>query len=457
VALLTDAALADLVAAVGEAHVVTDAGRRVTYEQDWTGRFVGATPAVLRPGSTAEVAACLQACARHRLAVVPQGGNTGLVAGGVPLDGEVVLSLTRLQRLDPVDTDAAHVVAGAGVTLAALAAHARAAGLRYAVDLAARDSATVGGMVATNAGGMRVLRHGATRRQVLGVEAVLSSGAVVSHLQGLTKDNTGYDLAGLLTGSEGTLGVVTAAVLRLVPVPAHQVVALAGMPDVREAVAAVARWRALVPDLEAAELVLAAGVDLVCERHGLAPPLPGRWPAYVVVEAAGVSDPTEALAAAVGDDGAVGDVAVATDAPRRAQLWQYRELHTEAIGSLGPPHKLDVTLPQSQLAPFVEEVPALVASVAPSARTWLFGHVGDGNIHVNVTGIDPDDDTVDDAVLRDVARRGGSISAEHGIGRAKDRWLSLARTPAELDAFAAIKRALDPAGILNPGVLLAHP
>jgi FAD/FMN-containing dehydrogenase len=449
-----------LVDIVGPRQVVLDPDARAPYERDWTGRFTGSTPAVVRPGTVEEVAACVAVCADAGVALVPQGGNTGLVGGGVPLAGEIVLSTRRLDRLDPVDEVAGQLTAGAGVTVAAVQAAAAGAGWRYAVDLAARDSATVGGTVATNAGGLHVLRYGATRSQLAGIEAVLGDGSIVRHLHGLVKDNTGYDLAGLLCGSEGTLGVVTAARLRLVPRPRAVTTALVGLPDAGTAVRAVAAWRAAVPELEAAELFLAAGLDLVCAAFGLAHPFPARPPVYVLVEAGGVDDPTERLAAALEESLAaagMGDdaVAVATEPGTRAQLWRYREEHTTAINTVGPPHKLDVTLPPAALAAFVEDVPAVVAAVDPAARTWLFGHVGDGNVHVNVTGPAPDDDRVDGAVLEAVAARGGSISAEHGIGTAKRRWLALNRTPAELAAFAAIKRALDPAGILNPAVLVA--
>lgn len=450
---LPDELLDVLRSIVGDTHVVTDPSVTAGYAVDWTGRFAGSTPAVVRPGSTAEVAACLRACADRGTRVVPQGGNTGLVGGSVPLGGELVLSLRRLDDLGPVDRLAGQVTVGAGVTLTALQEHVRDAGVELAIDLAARDSATVGGMIATNAGGLHVMRHGSMRAQVVGIEAVLSSGAVVSHLGGLLKDNTGYDLAGLLCGSEGTLGVVTRARLKLVPRPAHQVVALLGMPDTAAAVAAVARWRDRVDVLVAAEGVLAAGVDLVCRSFGYPPPFAERWPIYLVLEAAGRTDPTDELASAVADDPTVGDVAVATAARDRAGLWRYRDEMTTAINTVGAPHKLDVTLPLGDLARFIDDVPACVAAVDPDATTWLFGHIGDGNIHVNVTGPAADDERTDEAVLRLVAERGGSISAEHGIGTAKRHFLSLVRSDAELAAFAAIKHALDPAGILNPGVL----
>ena len=443
-----------LIEVLGPSRVLTDPELTRPFAVDWTGRYQGATPVVVRPGSVDEVAEVLVRCHEARVAVVPQGGNTGLVGGGVPLAGELVLSLTGLRRLDPVDDVALQVTAGAGVTIEALAEHAAAAGLAYGVDLASRGTATVGGTVATNAGGLHVLRWGGTRQQLTGIEAVLADGRVLRDLRGLPKDNTGYDLAGLLCGSEGTLAVITAARVRLVPRYPERVVALVGMTDVDAAVRAVAAWRRTIDGIDAAELFLAEGLALVCEVEGRPRPFERDWPAYVLLEASGHTDPTEAMATAVAAVDGVGDVAVATDSAGRAELWAYREGHTTAINTLGPPHKLDVSLPLDRLARFVAEVPAVVAAVAPAARTWLFGHVGDGNIHVNVTGVAPGDERVDDAVLRLAVAGGGSISAEHGIGTAKRPWLHLNRSPAELAAMAAVKRALDPTGILNPNVLL---
>lgn len=444
-------------AVVGERHVVTDPEVTTSYATDWTGRFVGRTDVVVRPGSVDEVAAVLRRCREARVAVVPQGGNTGLVGGGVPLDGGIVLSTRRLDALEPVDVVAGQVTAGAGVTIARLHEHAASAGFAYGVDLAARDSATVGGTVATNAGGLHVLRHGATRRQVVGIEAVRADGQVLSHLGGLEKDNTGYDLAGLLCGSEGTLAVVTAARLRLVPVHAERAAALLAFGDVTDALAAVADLRARLEALHAVELFLDPGLSLVREVLGLPAPFASPHPVYLLVEVAGTTDPTDRFGEVVGGIEAVRDVAVATEAARRAELWRYREGHTEAINTLGPPHKLDVTLPVRRLAAFVDEVPATVQRATPGAQVWLFGHAADGNVHVNVTGVAPDDERVDEAVFTLVASLGGSISAEHGIGRAKRRWLHLVRSPAELDTFRAIKRAFDPDGILNPGAILPPP
>ena len=333
--------------------------------RDWTGRFVGSTPAVVRPGSVDEVAAVLRLCADAGAAVVPQGGNTGLVGGSVPLRGEIVLDVRRLDRLGPVDGRAGQVTAQAGVTLARLHDHAHGAGWDYGVDLSARGTATVGGTVATNAGGIHVLRYGATRRQLLGVEAVFADGRVMRRLDGLEKDNTGYDLSGLLCGSEGTLAVITAARLRLVPRPAHVVVALLAFAGVEPALDAVGALRRDLDSLRAVELFEQRGLDLVCDRLGLAQPFRARHEVYVLVEAAAGLDPTPELAGAIDELAGVADVAVAADDRVARELWRYREAHTEAINLLGPPHKLDVTLPADELARFSVEVRERVASVAP--------------------------------------------------------------------------------------------
>ncbi len=429
----------------GRPHVLTDPDVIAGYCVDWTGRFRGHTPAVIRPASVAEVAAVVSACRDAGAAVVPQGGNTGLVGGSVPLVGEVVLSLGRLPGVCDVDAMAGQLTVGAGTTLAAVQAAARRAGWTYGVDLAARETATAGGMVATNAGGMHVLRHGDTRRQVLGVEAVLGDGSTVSHLAGLLKDNTGYDLGSLLCGSEGTLGVVTAVRLRLVPPAEHRVVALVGLASIAAAVEVAVRLRREVADLDAVEFMTDACVGLL----GLPQPHSDTYAVHLLVECASGDDPTPGLAAVVGDLPAA--VAGPEEPGRRAELWRYREGITEAINRVGPPHKLDVTLVPAALPGFCAALPAHLPT---HAELWLFGHLLDGNVHVNITGVDPDDERIDEAVLSLVAESGGSISAEHGIGTAKKRWLHLARSDAEIAAFRALKRALDPDGILNPNVLL---
>jgi FAD/FMN-containing dehydrogenase len=430
---------------VGPLHVLVDADVRASYEVDWTGRFAGSTPAVVRPGTTSELAAVVVACAESRRAIVPQGGNTGLVGGSVPLHGEIVVSTRRLDRLGDVDVVAGEVTAGAGVTLDRLQDHARRAGLAFGVDLAARQSATVGGMVATNAGGLNFVRHGGMRQQLVGIEAVMADGSVVSRLERPPKDNTGYDLAQLLCGSEGTLGVVTAARVQLVPSPESTVTALAAVPDLTAAVTAINRLRDRGVPVQAAEGFFDEGMALVCGHLGLTRPL-APSPAYLLVEWEGVAD----AFALTGLDDAV----LAVDDHRRAELWRFREAHTESVNTLGIPHKLDVAVTPSKLDELVRQVRATVAGMAPDAVLVLFGHVADGNVHVNVVGPDPDDDRLDDAIVAVVLAMGGSISAEHGIGTAKRAWLGLARSSAELNVYRRVKRALDPDGILNPHVLL---
>jgi FAD/FMN-containing dehydrogenase len=441
-----------LAAAVGERDVLVDDDVRASYETDWTRRFHGRARAVARPGSADEVARVLRACGEHGAAVVPQGGNTGMVGGGVPRGGEVVLSLARLREIGEVDPATAQVTVGAGVTLAQLQAHARGAGLDAGVDFGGRDSATVGGMVATNAGGIQAIRHGTVRARVAGLQAVLADGSVVDRRAGLLKDNAGYDVPALLVGSEGTLGVVTSVRWRLVPLLPARVAALLPLPSITAVAELLARVRPALPSLHAAELMVAEGMRLVIDQLGASPP--GREaPAYLLLECAARTDPTDELVTALADAG-VEDALVADESGERERLWRLREGHTEALNAAGIPHKVDVGVPLGALSRFAEEVAPLVERVAPGSRTIVFGHLGDGNVHVNVLGPAPDDDAVDEAVLRLAAECGGTISAEHGVGVAKARWLSLARSPGDLAAMAAIKRALDPGGILNPGAVL---
>jgi FAD/FMN-containing dehydrogenase len=440
--------------AVGPDHVVVEPEVTASYGIDWTGRFRGRPSAVVRPVDGGEVAAVVAVCKEAGAALVPQGGNTGLVGGGVPLAGEVVLSLRRLSGITGVDALGGQLSAGAGTTIAELHAAAAAAGWSYGVDLASRDSATAGGTIATNAGGLQVLRHGSTRAQLMGFEAVLGTGETVSHMGGLTKDNTGYDLGALLCGSEGTLGVVTAARLRLVPQSPERVTSLLAFSSAAAAIDAASLLRRSLPELQSLEFFLQSGLDLVCRASGLAAPFLHAHRAYLLAETASQHDPMPAMAATIDSLAAVEEVAVATDSARSATLWRYREAHTEAINTLGAPHKLDVTLPPPMLATFIDHVPDVVQAADRRASTWLFGHVGDGNVHVNVTGLGPDELAVDDRVMHYVAELGGSISAEHGIGTAKRQWLHLNRSESEISAFRRIKSALDPAGILNPNVLL---
>ena len=439
---------------VGVDHVLTDAGLRASYEVDWTGRFRGEARAVVRPASTAEVAQVVRLCAEGGVALCVQGGNTGLVGASVPTAGAVLLTTARLRDLDPVDEVSAQVTVGAGVPLVTLQQHARAAGLDVGVDFAARESCTVGGMVATNAGGERVLRYGTMRAQLLGIEAVLADGSIVSRLTGLPKDNTGYDVVSLLAGSEGTLGIITKLRLRLVPLFTSRAVALIAVDGTAAAVDLVRTLRDRLPTLEAAELFYADGLALVRQQTGLPAPFADDHPAFVLVECAGRTDPADDLLAALEESTTVRDATVATDQRGRHALWAYRESHTESINAAGVPVKLDVAVPLPALADAVDALPAAVAGAAPSARTILFGHVNEGNLHVNVLDAVDEAEAVSDAVLKVVASYGGSISAEHGVGRAKRDWLHLSRSAEEIAMMRAIKHSLDPRGLLNPGVLL---
>jgi FAD/FMN-containing dehydrogenase len=442
--------LTELAAIAGPEQVLTDPDVTDGYTTDWTRRFHGQARCVVRPGNTGEVAAVLGLCARSGVPVVPQGGNTGLVGGSIPPSGAAILSLRRLTRLDPVDVLAGQVTAGAGVTIADLRVHVARAGLEYGVDLASRDSATVGGTIATNAGGIQTVRYGHTRAQLLGVEAVLADGSVISRLGGLQSDNTGYDLSQLLTGSEGTLGVITAARLRLWRPEPVSLTLLTGVDGIAAAAALVAEIRALVPGIRAAEYFEAAGLALVRAHTGLPAPLPAEHPAYLLVDITGGDEFTERLVV----NPALADAAVAQDASARAALWAYRERHTESISAAGIPHKLDLAFPLTRLAGFRSELPDVLEK--ESATGIVFGHIAAGNLHVNVLGPAPDDESVDDAVFALAAAHGGTISAEHGIGRAKAGLLHLSRSASEIAAMRAVKSALDPDGLLNPGVLLAH-
>jgi FAD/FMN-containing dehydrogenase len=446
--------------AVGSSQVLTDLDLRSGYQTDWTRRFHGESVAVVRPGTTDEVAGVLRACSHGGAAVIPQGGNTGLVGGSVPRaadpDGrpQVVLSLLRLRDEEQVDLLAGEMTVGAGVTLSSVQQRAAAAGWAFGVDMGSRDSATVGGMVATNAGGVNVLRYGSTRQQVVGIEAVLADGTVLRRLPGLIKDNSGYHLPSLLAGSEGTLAVVTRIRLRLVASLPRRVVALLAAGSMADAAALAAALRRALASLTALEAFDDQGLEVVMRHTHAERPFADVYPVYLLVEcAAAAADPEPELVGVLGTLPAL-DAVVAADEGARRRLWQLRERHTEAINALAVPHKLDVSVPLGRLGEFDERVRGAVRAVDRDARTFVYGHLGDGNLHVNVIGPDPDDEAVDDAVLQLVLQLGGAVSAEHGIGVAKTRWLVADRGEADVAAMRAIKRALDPDEVLNPGVVL---
>lgn len=423
--------LADALGPDAASHLLTDVDLTASYGTDWTRRWSARPLAVVRPAQVEQVAAVLDACARHGVPVVPQGGNTGLVGGSVPGrdDQAVIVSLTRLDRLGPVDRAERQITAGAGVTLAVLHRRARDAGLVYGVDLAARDTATVGGTVATNAGGLRVCRYGDTRAQVVGLSAVLAGGTVLDRLHGLPKDGAGYDLPALLIGSEGTLAVITEVRLRLHQPDPPGVTTLIGCTSLADAVGLLPR-----DDLRMAEVMTRAGVEVVCSVTGLPEPLTRPWPVYLLIETPDLPDLPDDVEAVVDD-----------------RLVTYRERHPEAIATLGVVHKYDIALPLAILDSVLGEV---AAALSPH-QLYVYGHIAEGNLHLGVVGPPPDDAQIDATVLAIVAGHGGSIASEHGVGRIKAGLLPLNREPADIAAMRAIKAALDPTGLLNPGVVLA--
>ena len=458
---MTDTTIDPLRSLVGRSNVITDSDMRAGYEVDWTGRYHGTCEAVVRPASTAEVAAVLRHCTASGIAVVPQAGNSGLVGGGVPRAAAsprptIVLSLRRLDHLGPVDVGSMQVTTGAGVTLAAWRNHSRAAGCDVPVDFAAREVATIGGAIATNAGGSRVLRFGTMRRQVMGIEAVLADGAIIGSLAGLPKETAGLHWPSLLCGSEGTLAVITAARLRVVPSFARTVTAALALSSMDDAVALLADLRRHVPALDAAEFLQPPAMRLVSEHLGRASPVPAAdGGTIMIVDCAAHADPTDQLTAVVGDARGIIDAVVTADPFQRQRLLEFRDRLTEAIASAAtstgrPTFKLDVAVPLSSLGEIIEM--AEQAATEDGARLIAFGHLAEGNAHLNVLDA-TDPSSIAESVLGTVAELHGTISAEHGIGIAKADWLHLIRSPADLAAQRSIKHALDPTGILNPGVL----
>jgi FAD/FMN-containing dehydrogenase len=436
---------------IGEAHVLTDdlAG----YGTDWTGRFVGAPSVVVRPANTSEVSHILQLCSKHNIAVVPQGGNTGLVGGTVASEGHVIVSTRRLNSLGPVDAASQQISVGAGVTVEQVHEAAKSHGLRYAVDFGARGSATIGGTIATNAGGINVLRFGSTRHQVVGIEAVLPNGDVIEHMAGLIKDNTGYDIASLLCGSEGTLGIVTAARLRLLPLHTSRTTILLGYGSTEEVVRVVQKIRHQFDSLDAAELFYEDGANLVAEAFNVA--IPFVAPVYLLLEFSADVDLASDIESHLAQSNFAGLSAVAQDELGRAKLWRLREEHTAVISMHGVPHKFDVTVAVSDLPKFIEKTRQGISETNADWTVFIFGHAADGNMHVNVLGPSATDELVDEVVLQVVAEFKGSISAEHGIGSAKKKWLSLSRSHNEIAMMKAIKGAIDPQGMMNPNTLFA--
>jgi FAD/FMN-containing dehydrogenase len=444
--------LTDTLAGIaGAAHVITDPDVLDGRSVDHTGRYRGNASALVRPGSADEVAAVLRACRDAGAYVTVQGGRTSLVAGTVPEHDDVLLSTERLRDIGEVDVVERRIHVGAGATLADVQRAASAAGLVFGVDLAARDSATVGGMASTNAGGLRTVRYGNMGEQVLGLDVALPDGSVVHRHSQVRRDNTGYDLASLFIGAEGTLGVITGLDLRLHPTPAHRVTAICGFDDL-DALVEIGRAFREMDGIAALELIDARASALTAEHVGVAAPVDGAW--LLLIELAGDTDQTERLADALEDANMSGEPAVGVDVGAQQRLWQVRESVAEVLSVYGPPLKFDVSLPLSAIAGFTAESAELVAKHAPDAIPLLFGHIGEGNLHLNVVRCGPDAERELYSVMMElIARRGGNVSSEHGVGTRKRDYVSMSRTEADIAAMRAVKAAFDPSGYLNPAVL----
>ena len=457
--------------AVGAANVRVD-GDLSAYEVDWRQRYRGRALAVVRPASTSEVAAVLRMCAAQRVAIVAQGGNTGLVGASIPdaSGAQVLLSLTRMDRVRAIDAPNLTMTVDAGCVLHAVQAAAAAQGLLFALSLAAEGSCTIGGNLATNAGGTQVLRYGNARELCLGLEVVTAEGEVWDGLSGLRKDNTGYDLRDLFIGSEGTLGVITGATLKLYPQPAARCTALAAAPSLAAAVDLLQLAQArLGPGLTGFEVMGRYPLGLVRTHFPqLAQPLPPcDW--TVLLEQSDCEGQThaqamfEALLEAALERGVIGDAAVASNLDQSHAMWHLRESIPLAQAAEGANIKHDIALPVSSIPRFVASTDAALLRVFPGVRLVNFGHLGDGNLHYNVQAPEGADaaaflrefePAVNTLVYDAVDAHGGSISAEHGIGALKRDELALRKSPVALQMMRAIKQALDPHGLMNPGRLL---
>jgi FAD/FMN-containing dehydrogenase len=449
--------LAALAGTLGADGVRTGDAIPARHCTDWS----GAPPVrpLARPRSTAEVAALLALCAAHRVPVVPQGGLTGLAGAAVPCADGVALSLDRMAAVESVDARAGTLTAQAGATLQAVQEAAVAHGLLFGVDFGARGSCRIGGAIATNAGGHAVLQHGMLREQVLGLEAVLADGTVLPMLRPMLKNNTGYDLKHWFIGAEGTLGVVTRAVLRLRPLPAARTTALVALPDFDAALALLARLQARFPGaLSAFELMWRDFVEASLRWQGLREPFAAAHPFAALVEVGGAGAAPlqaaleDALAGAL-DAGEARDAVLAASQAQARALWKIREATAELPARMRPPINFDVSLPRADIDRFARACRAALDARWPGHRTIFFGHVGDGNLHLTTDGatVGGQAAEVEAAVYAQVEAFGGSVSAEHGIGLHKKPYLGASRTPAEIAAMRAIKRALDPLNLLNPG------
>ena len=463
--------LAELAEIVGPAHVVTDPQVLAGHLVERRGLYHGRALAMVRPGSTEEIARLLRHCNETRLAVVPQGGNTGLVGGQIPDESgaEIILSLQRMNKVREVDPLSNVMIVEAGVTLVAAQEAAEKADRLFPLSLASEGSCTIGGNLSTNAGGVGVIAYGNARDLTLGLEDVLASGHVISGLSKLRKDNTGYDLKDLFVGAEGTLGVISAASLKLFPRPRAVATAFAGVPDPAAALKLLALAREFVgAGVTSFELLPRIGLDFVL-RHapGSRDPLSTPHPWYVLIELSAqqsgrLEDTLAELLEAAMEQEIVADAAVAATLEQRKTFWRLREDMSDAQGPEGGSIKHDVSVPVSATADFIAEGSAAVRNFMPDARVVAFGHLGDGNVHFNVSQPVGADKTAFldrwrdmNAVVHAVVKRyGGSISAEHGIGQLKRDLLAETKDRAALDVMRLIKAALDPNGVLNPGKVL---
>jgi len=434
---------------VGKTKISVGPDNTMPYVTDWTGRFRGITNMVLHPGTVAELSAVLNFCNTHHLPIVPQGGNTGLVGGGVPLSGETVVTTRNLKSVREINLDTGTVVVEAGVTLSEL--DSLMVGWESGVRIASRETATVGGAIATNAGGLRVLKHGSMRAHVLGVEAVLADGSVVSHLAGLVKDNTGYDYAQLFCGSEGTLGIISAARLQLRRIPEQLTTIVVGCQNLAECYkfAETMRNGKIGHLLYSAEFMGGEGLELLVTHLGVKKPFNTSYPFYLLFEYATAANMVAPLIAAMNPSDAV----VVDDARQRRMLWELRERYPEIGGILGVPLKMDVSVPPQQWVALHRLLEIAVKNVDLQSQLLMFGHILDGNIHVNVVSEQCDTNIMMSAVFDVVVSLDGSISAEHGIGTLKKPWLNLCRTPSEIVLFEQLRAAFDPKRICNPNVL----
>ena len=458
-------------AVVGDANVLTAGEDVASYLVDWRDRYHGATLAVVRPATTDEVAAVVATCAELGVPIVPQGGNTGMCGGATPHETgtEIVLSLARMNRIRALDAANATLTAEAGAPLATVHKAAADAGLLFPLSLASEGSCTIGGNLSTNAGGTAVLRFGNARDLTLGIEVVLADGRIWNGLRGLRKDNTGYDLKQLFIGGEGTLGIVTAATLKLFPAPRTRVTALCAVASVAAAVALLTRLKSALGDrLTGFELMSGIALSLSAKHHRALPnPLPGH-PWYVLVQAddsaadAQLTAMTEAaLYAAAGDEIAL-DAVVAQSVEQAGKLWSLRENISEAQRREGPNIKHDISLPVSAIPAFLVECDAALAIAFPGSRLVVFGHLGDGNLHYNLSAPEgiaassflANAEAANRIVHDCVARFHGSFSAEHGVGQLKRAELQRYKSGVELDLMRAVKAAFDPGNLMNPGKLL---